>query len=269
MEKTLLLVDDEPNILSALTRLFRRDSYRILTAQSGAEGLEILNNEHVCVIISDQRMSGMIGSEFLAQAKLLRPETVRIILSGYTELQSVTEAINRGAVYKFLTKPWEDDVLRDEIRDAFRVYSLDHDSRCMADELQTTNEALSQANLKLELKVIDKTREANSNLGVLRVAQEVLDALPIGVVGVDDEGLIVSVNAEGVHMLGGHPVLGMAIDEVIPRDVIEQIRVGALVTEPIHINHRSLRIQVRALGNRSQAKGYVIALISEEQPCLI
>ncbi len=269
MEKTLLLVDDEPNILSALTRLLRRDSYRILTAQSGAEGLEILKNEHVCVIVSDQRMSGMIGSEFLAQAKLIRPETVRIILSGYTELQSVTEAINRGAVYKFLTKPWEDDALREEIRDAFRVYGQAHDSRRLSDELQSTNQALSQANLELELHVIDKTREANSNLGVLRVAQEILDALPIGVLGVDQEGLIVSVNQAAVMLLGGHPLLSMSIDEVLPKELVQQLTHGQSGVELLQLNHQQVRIQIRAMGARSQSKGYVIVLIAEEQPCLI
>jgi diguanylate cyclase (GGDEF)-like protein len=118
--RTVLLVDDEPNILSSLQRLLRRDGYRILTAGSGAQGLELLALHRVQVILSDQRMPGMSGSEFLGRAGELYPDTVRIMLSGYTDLRCVTESVNRGAIYKFLTKPWEDDDLRADVRAAFQ-----------------------------------------------------------------------------------------------------------------------------------------------------
>lgn len=121
-QRTLLLVDDEPGVCSALSRMLRRDGYRILTAASGSEGLDLLAINAVQVIISDQRMPGMSGTEFLNTVKQLYPDTVRIILSGYTDLEVVTESVNRGAVFKFLTKPWDDDLLRDQVRDAFRRY---------------------------------------------------------------------------------------------------------------------------------------------------
>ena len=110
--RTLLLVDDESNILAALRRLLRRDGYHILTAGSAAEGLQRLAEGDVDGIVSDQRMPGLSGVEFLRRAKDLYPETVRIVLSGYTELQSITDAINKGAIYKFLTKPWNDTELQ-------------------------------------------------------------------------------------------------------------------------------------------------------------
>jgi len=118
--RTLLLVDDEPGICNALARMLRRDGYRILIAASGAEGLAALAIHPVQVIISDQRMPGMSGTEFLDTVKQLYPTTIRILLSGYTDLETVTEAVNRGAVFKFLTKPWDDDLLREQVRDAFR-----------------------------------------------------------------------------------------------------------------------------------------------------
>jgi response regulator RpfG family c-di-GMP phosphodiesterase len=121
-QRTLLLVDDEPGIRAALTRMLRPDGYRILTAATGSEGLEVLAVNQVQVIISDQRMPGMSGTEFLNTVKELYPDTVRIILSGYTDLAVVTESVNRGAVFKFLTKPWDDDLLREQVRDAFRRY---------------------------------------------------------------------------------------------------------------------------------------------------
>ncbi|MBI4996734.1 MAG: EAL domain-containing protein [Rhodocyclales bacterium] len=117
--RTLLLVDDEANILSALTRVLRRDGYRILTATSAAEGLELLALNEVQVIVSDQRMPEMSGTDFLGRVREMYPDTIRIVLSGYTELRSITDAINRGAIYKFLTKPWEDELLRENIREAF------------------------------------------------------------------------------------------------------------------------------------------------------
>ena len=122
--RTILLVDDEENILAAMRRVLRREGYRILTAGGGQEGLELLATNPVDVIISDQRMPNMSGVEFLRQAKATYPETVRIVLSGYTELQSITDAINEGAIYKFLTKPWEDELIRANIAEAFRYKEL-------------------------------------------------------------------------------------------------------------------------------------------------
>jgi CheY-like chemotaxis protein len=119
-QQTLLLVDDEPHMLSALSRLLRREGYHILTAGSPAEAFQILARQPVEVIVSDQRMPDMSGTEFFARVRQLYPDSIRIILTGYTDLDSVTGAINRGAISKFLTKPWDDDQLREQIREAFR-----------------------------------------------------------------------------------------------------------------------------------------------------
>src|SRR5690606_4950369 len=121
-DRTLLLVDDEEIVLSSLGRLFRRDGYRILSAVNVLDALALLAGTAVQVILSDQRMSEMSGTEFLAQVKMLYPDTVRLVLSGHADLATVTEAINRGAVYRFLTKPWDDNELREHIRQAFRTY---------------------------------------------------------------------------------------------------------------------------------------------------
>ncbi len=119
---TLLLVDDEPNILSAIKRLMRREGYRILCAESAAQGLDLLATHRVHVVISDQRMPVMTGTEFLSRVKDLYPDTVRLILSGYCEPESLTDAINKGAVYRYLSKPWDDEKLKHEVTQAFRYY---------------------------------------------------------------------------------------------------------------------------------------------------
>lgn len=121
---TLLLLDDEANILRALTRLLRRDGYRILSTTSVKEAFELLAAHNVQVIVSDQRMPEMSGTEFLSQVKGIYPDTVRIVLSGYTDLKSVTDAINEGAIYKFLTKPWDDQQIREHIRKAFLYHGV-------------------------------------------------------------------------------------------------------------------------------------------------
>ncbi|MGE5491959.1 MAG: EAL domain-containing protein [Actinomycetota bacterium] len=117
--RTLLVVDDEENILSSLRRLLRRDGYRTLTAGSAEAAFELLATNDVQVIIADQRMSQMSGADFLSRVKDMYPDTIRLVLSGYTELSSIMDAINLGAIYKFITKPWEDDLLREHIREAF------------------------------------------------------------------------------------------------------------------------------------------------------
>lgn len=125
-ERTLLIVDDDENTLSALRRLLHREHYRLAIARSAAEGFEVLAANDVQVVVSDQRMPEQSGTEFFSKVKEMYPDTIRIILTGYTDLISVTEAINRGAIYKFLTKPWDDDTLREHLLDAFTLYESKH-----------------------------------------------------------------------------------------------------------------------------------------------
>jgi diguanylate cyclase (GGDEF)-like protein len=127
--KTLLLVDDEPDVLTALQRVLRLEGYNILTALSAAEAFELLAIHPVQVIVCDQRMPVMSGAEFLGRVKVLYPEALRIVLSGYTDLASIMESINLGSIYRFYPKPWDSDVLRDNIREVFRQYALMHGGR--------------------------------------------------------------------------------------------------------------------------------------------
>ena len=117
---TVLFVDDESNILASLKRTLRREGYVILTAESAAEGFSILAKNSVQVVVSDQRMPEMSGTEFLARVKTLYPETVRMVLSGYSEISAVTDSINKGEVYRFMLKPWSDEQLKMEVSGALR-----------------------------------------------------------------------------------------------------------------------------------------------------
>lgn len=122
-QKTLLLLDDDANILKALKRTLRRDGYHILSTTKVSEAFSMLAENEVEVIISDQRMPEMSGTEFFSQVKAIYPNTVRIVLSGYTDLKSVTDAINQGSIYKFLTKPWDDSQIREHVHQAFKYHA--------------------------------------------------------------------------------------------------------------------------------------------------
>ncbi|HMK56315.1 MAG TPA: response regulator, partial [Dissulfurispiraceae bacterium] len=117
-EDHVLFVDDEENILNAYRRLFFADPITVLTASSAAEGMELMKNNAVSVIVSDYVMPGMGGIEFLEWTKSASPESVRIMVTGYADLASAIGAINRGEVYRFITKPWDDADLRQTVLDS-------------------------------------------------------------------------------------------------------------------------------------------------------
>src|SRR5699024_806867 len=106
MEHTILVVDDEADNVDALERLFRR-KYNVLKATSGRQALELLADQKVSLIVTDQRMPNMTGVEFLAESMKSHPETIRILLTGYTDIESVISAVNSGQIYRYLTKPWD------------------------------------------------------------------------------------------------------------------------------------------------------------------
>ena len=159
MERTLLLVDDEEQVGAALERLLRYDGYKILHANSGKQGLEVLAQHKVGVVISDQRMPGMSGVEFLTQVKELYPDTMRIVLSSSSDFDSVTGAINQGAIYKFFTKPWDNEVLRVDVMEAFWRHELAIEKEHLLQEIQAANDQLAQVNLELADAIEHKNSE--------------------------------------------------------------------------------------------------------------
>lgn len=146
MERTLLLVDDEEDIGAALARLLRRDGYKILRAKSAGEGLALLAEHPVGVVISDQRMPEMTGVEFLTQVRATYPDSIRIVLSGYADIDAVMDAINRGAIYKFFTKPWDNETLRAEVLEAFRHHELIREKEQLLQDIQHANALLAEVN---------------------------------------------------------------------------------------------------------------------------
>lgn len=226
-ERTLLLVDDEENILAALKRMLRRASIRVLTASSATEGLRLLAAQPVDVVVSDQRMPVMTGVEFLRRVKELHPDSVRMVLSGYTDLQSVTDAINEGAIYKFLTKPWDDDHLLANIEEAFRRKEVGDENRRLSAELEASNARLSMVNQELCNLLRDDAFIAERDQALLAALQETLHHLPVAIVGVDGEGLIAHSNRMADALIGrGVPLAGRRAGEVFPADLVQWLGVG-------------------------------------------
>ena len=118
-DRTLLVVDDEPEILDTLRRTLRREGYRILVATSGQEALRLCEQESVDILMSDIDMPGMSGVELVRQVRLEHPRIVRMLLTGAASLESALQAINEGEIHRYLTKPWERDDLRKTLREAF------------------------------------------------------------------------------------------------------------------------------------------------------
>ena len=156
---TLLCVDDEPNILAALRRLFRARGYRVLTADSGAEGLQVLAQQPVDLVISDMRMPEMDGARFLTQVRERWPDTIRLLLTGYSDIPSILEAINCGEIYRYITKPWDDNDIVLVVRHALERRQLELDKRRLEALTRQQNDELKALNHSLEAKVEERTRQ--------------------------------------------------------------------------------------------------------------
>lgn len=153
---TLLFVDDEPGVLTALRRIFMDENYAIFTAPSGQEAIEIMARETVHLVISDHRMPGMTGTQLLKEIKQRWPETIRIMLTGYADVQSIMGAVNEGAVYKFITKPWNDEDLRLTVSLALQQYVLIQENR-----------HLKELTKKQHLKIKNYSTLFDENRGVM------------------------------------------------------------------------------------------------------
>lgn len=170
----ILIVDDEENILNSLKRLFRKEPYEILTAISGEEGLKILDDHQVDLIISDLKMPQMSGVEFLKRAKEKNPVPLRIVLTGHADLKSIIDAIDQGEVYRFLLKPWDDEELKMTIRQALDYYHLWKENRMLVKTVKKQSQVLQELEREHPgISKVEKDEDGSIVLGGEELSQNV------------------------------------------------------------------------------------------------
>ncbi len=169
-EHTVLFVDDEVNILKAIERLLRHEPISVLTASRPQEALDLLDKTDAQVVVTDQRMPEMSGVDLLAGVRERHGDIVRMMLTGYTEMNIAVEAINRGEIYRLITKPWNDDELKATLRQAFDHYDLKREIKRLNQVTREQNFKLQDMNKNLEAKVRERTRQLDQKNQELRTA---------------------------------------------------------------------------------------------------
>lgn len=170
----ILFVDDEENVLRSLKRLFMSEDYEVFTASSGPDGLAVLKQTEIPVIVSDQRMPVMTGAEFLEKSRELSPDSVRVILTGYADIEAAIGAINRGGAYRYVSKPWNDSDLLLVVKDAFDKYRLVKENKYLTDLTIQQNEELKKWSTELEFYVQQHTIELTNQNKELKKLNEKL-----------------------------------------------------------------------------------------------
>ena len=263
-EIKILCVDDEPNVLNALKRLFFDENYATLTAASAREGLDILEQEEVQIVVSDYRMPSMNGVEFLREVYKRWPRTVRIVLSGYADASATVAAINEGHIYKFVPKPWNDDDLLVTIKNAVERYMLYKLNRELTEELMLKNDELIKVNGDLDDLIAERSLSLEFTAKSLTLHHSLLNAMPIGVLGIDPDNLVVMCNESCGSLFGVKTALvGNSVDEVVPEDVKRFI--GRVKSEKRATSNNELAgRRVKMIGSSIEDKGVIIVFVPED-----
>lgn len=268
--KRILLVDDERNVLRSLERLFLEEEYEVVTAVSGQEGLELLEQAGPFqLIISDYRMPSMNGVEFLSEVCRRWPDTERMILSGYADTAAIVAAINEGQIYKFIAKPWNDDDLLLTVREALDRFNLKASNRRLVAELSASNAELNRVNEHLNSLVDERVKEVLLQSRALSSFQNVLEVLPIGFIGADHYGMIVQCNLLGAEMLGlpQDELIGNDLASTLPLSLVKaivQLGDNACCKCPIELPYGRCGAHMTRISIDEQ-RAIVIALIQEQE----
>ncbi|MBN1904138.1 MAG: response regulator [Deltaproteobacteria bacterium] len=267
-ENSILLVDDEENILNALKRLLRKEGYRLVSATSGRDGITLLKSNEIQLVICDQRMPDMNGIDFLAKVKDEYPNIIRVLLTGYTDIDSITESVNKGQIYKFFLKPWNDQNLKLEIRQCFEQYKLARTNRILQETVIEQNKELRRINENLEAMISERTKDLKIQNRALEISQAILEDLPIPVIGISCDLTTVMVNIKamvlaineryfqvGKDISGFFPLeIEKRIINVIENDIADTIK-------GFHISGSDYDIDIMSASEKFRGKGAVLAFI--------
>ena len=222
-DHTVLFVDDEVNILKALQRLLRGEPMNVLTASRPEQAIELLEREEIEVVVSDQRMPAMSGVDMLSMIRERNPDIVRMMLTGYTEMKIAVEAINRGEIFRLITKPWNDDELKATLRQAFDHHDLKR-------EIKRLNQVTREQNFKLQ--DMNKNLEANVRKRTLQLAEK-NDALRTGYVQTV-RALAEAIDAKDAYTRGHSERVGVYASRIarqagLRKEMIERVYISGIL----------------------------------------
>jgi two-component system NtrC family sensor kinase len=271
MEKEIkiLFVDDEENVLNAVKRVFfDEEDYTIFTASSAAEGIVLLGGNQVQVVVSDYRMPGTDGVEFLREVNNRWPETVRILLSGYADVTSIIAAINEGQVYKFIPKPWNEDELRVAISNALERYFLHQKNVELTHELSVKNAELTRLNVELQKLLEEQTENLEFRSKVVTTYQNILNAIPAGIVGIDSNNILALCNSTWITMSGkSWGDLGQTADRYFSGDInqfILQANATGSIKKRLEINGIWGILSGAVMQDGDDRKGVILVFMRED-----
>jgi PAS domain-containing protein len=205
-------------------------------------------------------MPEMTGVEFLREVRRLYPDTVRIVLSGYTELQTVTDAVNGGAIYKFLTKPWDDEQLRSHIQEAVAYGAMANENRLLSMEVRTANQKLAAVNRQLESVLARQQGDIERGEISLDIVHEALDNVPVPVLAIDDIGTVVLANRAAHGLFAAQvPMLGCEVRQLFP-GLPEPLPEGAVFAFEHLLGAQKLHARMQPMGNGTQSRGWLIVI---------
>ena len=180
-------------------------------------------------------------------------------------MQSITDAINEGAIYKFLTKPWDDERLRGHVAEAFAQKEMADENRRLANAVLTANEELSAVNERLQQLLTNQREQIHREESSLSVAREVLDNIPAAVVGIDLEGMVAFVNADAEALLGRTTfLLGQDADRALPEALREVWRVADQSYHDVRLEGGAYRVVCRSVGGENHSRGRLLVLVPSD-----
>ncbi len=250
----VLYIDDEVNNLQSFKALFRKD-YEIFIAESGEEGAKILDQEMVHVIISDQRMPGMTGVEFFESILNKHPHPIRILLTGYTDIQAVVEAINRGQIYRFIDKPWDPQALSIAIQNAYDIYHTrlllreqNVQLKKAYDELDkfvysASHDLRAPLASVLGLVKVAKTDEINKMPNYLNMIETTIHKMDVFVQNIIRYHRSNKVDVEISH-IQFEKIVNEIIDDLKGNHITEHTNIVKTIQEPVFIRSDESRIRI-------------------------
>lgn len=263
-KEAILLVDDEKNVLDGLVRLFHGEDFLFFTAQSGESALDVLRDNKVAVVVSDYHMPLMNGIEFLLIVKERYPETVRVLLTGQSDMNVAIEAINKGEIYRYLSKPVQKEELLITFNQSLENYRLRRENRELTEKTMIQNEELIRLNQRLE-----ELNKAQTK--TIELSQEILERLPVAVIGITANQEIALTNDMAKRLIPSLRLItpGTDIAEILPGEILNAVEScmndGSSMDSVRFIWNRTvIRAMIEPIRENGKSKGCIIAFESQE-----